>query len=218
MSAKGDTITKWKIFSKLWHCYNEYNPGTQIQECNLNQVFANRSNEEEIFPLTTQEIAEAQKANGKLKHCFKHDMVVDKRLEVILSDDTPTVCKDGRMIIPKPLQRRTVFWFHYYLQHPGHACLEETMNATMYWKGMRTSIRSIMKSCKSCQSNKKRRLTFGHLLPKPVVTIPWRALCVELIGPYTLKDKDGTVVDFMALTMIDLTSFWLKIVELPLVH
>jgi hypothetical protein len=24
MSAKEDTIAKWKTFSKFWHCYNEY--------------------------------------------------------------------------------------------------------------------------------------------------------------------------------------------------
>jgi hypothetical protein len=64
--AKGETIVKWKAFSKLWRCYNKNNPGNETQECNLNEVFANRSKEEEIFPLTTQEIAEAQKANIKL--------------------------------------------------------------------------------------------------------------------------------------------------------
>ncbi len=48
-----------------------------MQECNLNKVFANCSKEEEIFPLTTPEIAEAPKADGKLKHCFKHNAVLD---------------------------------------------------------------------------------------------------------------------------------------------
>ncbi len=43
-----------------------------MQECNPNQVFVNHSKEEEIFSLTTQEIVEVQKANNKLKHCFKH--------------------------------------------------------------------------------------------------------------------------------------------------
>jgi hypothetical protein len=57
MSAKGDTITKWKTFAKLWHCYNEYNTGTQTPECNFNQVIANCSKEQKIFPFTTQEIA-----------------------------------------------------------------------------------------------------------------------------------------------------------------
>jgi hypothetical protein len=71
MSAKGNTVAKWMTFSKLWHCYNEYNTGNKMQECKLNQMFANHSKEEEIFPLTTQEISEAQKADDKLKHCFK---------------------------------------------------------------------------------------------------------------------------------------------------
>jgi hypothetical protein len=118
--AKGDTIVKWIAFSKLWRCYNENNPGNKRQECYLNEVFANRSKEEEIIPLTTPEIAEAQKANSELKHCFRCNAVIDKGLEVRLVDDTYVVCKDGKMIIPKPLQRRAVLWYHHYLQHPGH--------------------------------------------------------------------------------------------------
>jgi hypothetical protein len=206
MSAKGETIVKWKTFSKLWCCYNENTTGNVTQECNLNKVFANRREEEEIFPLITPEIAEAQTANNKLKHCFKCNAVLGKGLEVRLVDDTYVVCKDGRMIIPKLSQRRAVLWFHHYLQHPGHTWLEETMNATMYWKGMCTSIQSIKKSCRACQVNKKWRLKYGHLPPKTIITVPWRALCVNLIGPYTLKGKDSTVIDFMALTMIDPTT------------
>jgi hypothetical protein len=83
-------------------------------------VFTNHSKEEEIFLLTTPEIAEAQKANIKLKHCFRRNTVLDKRLEVRLVDNTYVVWKDGKMIIPKPLQRRAVLWYHHYLQHPGH--------------------------------------------------------------------------------------------------
>jgi hypothetical protein len=104
--------------SKLWSCYNEYNTGTQMHECNLNQVFANCSKEEKIFPLTTQKIAEAQKANDKLKHCFMHNVVMDKGLEVSLVEDTHVVYKEGRMLIPNPLQLWAVFWCHHYLQPP----------------------------------------------------------------------------------------------------
>jgi hypothetical protein len=39
---------------------------------------------------------------------------------------------------------------------------------------------------------------------------------VDLIGPYTLKDKTGTVIlDFMCLTMIDPATGWFEIIELP---
>jgi hypothetical protein len=181
-------------------------------------VFANNSKEEEIFPLTTPEIAEAQKADVKLKHCFRCNVVLDKGMEVSLVDDTYVVCKDGKMIILKPLQRRAVLWYPHYLQHLDHTQLEETMKATIYWKGMRTSIGSLTKSCRACQVNKKRKLKYGHLPPKTVITVPWRVLCVDLIGPYTLKGKDGTIIDFMALTVIDPATSWFEVVELPFVR
>jgi hypothetical protein len=44
---------------------------------------------------------------------------------------------------------------------------------------------------------------FGHLPSKNVIRTPWKALCVDLIGSYTLKGKDGSAIDFMALTMIN---------------
>jgi hypothetical protein len=182
-------------------------------------VFANRSEEEEIYPLTAQEVADAQRVDAAIKHCFKSNHVFDKDVDIKLVDDASIVCKNGRMVIPKPLQRRAVLWFHHYLQHPGHTHLEETMQARMYWKGMQTTIWSIKKSCKACQVNKKWKLKYGHLPPKTVITTPWRMLCVDLVGPYTpLKGKDGSVIDFMALTMIDPASHWFKIVELPLVQ
>jgi len=48
-----------------------------------------------------------------------------------------------------------------------------------------------------------------------VICIPWEALCVDLIGPYTLKGKDGSSIDFMALTMINPASSWLEVMEIP---
>jgi hypothetical protein len=92
------------------------------------------------------------------------------------------------------------------------------MNTAMYWKGVHTIIRSLTKSCKSCQVNKRRSQKYGHLPLKTVCTIPWECLCVDLIGPYTLKGKDNLQIDFMALTMIDPTSSWFEIAELPVVE
>jgi hypothetical protein len=50
-------------------------------------VFANCCEEEEIIPLTTPDIAEAQKADSKLKHCFKRNTVLDKGLDVRLVEN-----------------------------------------------------------------------------------------------------------------------------------
>ena len=110
-----------------------------------------------------------------------------------------------------------MMWYHHYLQHPGDDRLKGMMNAAIYWKGMQTTLQSVTKSCKSCQMNKRFTLKYGHRPPKIVISTSWEALCVNLIGPYTLKGLDGSAIDLMALTMIDPTSSWFEIVELPLV-
>jgi hypothetical protein len=89
------------------------------------------------------------------------------------------------------------------------------MNAVMNCKGMCTTIRSLTMSCRSCQINKRRNLKYGHLPPKTIITNPWECLCVNLIGPYTLKCKDNLQIEFMALTMINPASSWFEIAELP---
>jgi hypothetical protein len=173
-------------------------------------VFANRSEEDVIYPLTVKEIAHAQEDDLVLKKLSKTD-----KYSTQLVEDTPVLCKDGKMVIPKVLQRRAVSWYHHYLQHPGHTRLEETLHAAMYWKGMRNTIRSHVKNCRTCQVNKRHKHKYGKLPTKLVIKNPWEALCVDLIGPYTLKGKDGTEIDFMCLTMIDPASSWFEIVELP---
>ena len=65
--------------------------------------------------------------------------------------------------------------------------------------------------------NKRRTRKHGHLSSKIVISTPWEAICVDLVGPYTLKGLDGSKIDFMALTMINPASSRFEIVELPLV-
>ncbi len=112
----------------------------------MNELFANCIKEDKIYPLTTEEIAEAQRADAPLKHLFHCNAVIDQGLEIKLIENTTCISKDGWLVIPKPLQVRAVKWYHHYLQHPGHKCLKEMMNAAMYWKGMHTTIRSSTKS------------------------------------------------------------------------
>jgi hypothetical protein len=88
----------------------------------------------------------------------------------------------------------------------------------MYWKGMRTTIRRYVKSCSSCHVNKRHSLKYGHVPPKLVIMTPWRVLCVDLVGPYTLKGKDGSSIDVMCLTVINPVTSWFEIVELPTVR
>ncbi len=127
------------------------------------------------------------------------------------------LCKNDKLIIPASLRHRAVSWYHHYLQHPGLSCLREMMRSMMYLKGMGNTIRSYVKSCRSCQINERDSQKYGHVPSKLVVTTSWRLLCVDLIAPYNLEGKDGSSIDFMCLTMIDPATSWFEIVELPTV-
>jgi hypothetical protein len=154
MSANEEANQKWLMYSK-WSRHHKTqgysDKGNMIQ---LNQCFANCNEEDEIYPLTVKEIVEAQKADSTLKQYFKSNAVLDNGLELLLVENESCICHKGRLVIPKPLQSRAVMWYHHYLQHSGHTHLEETMKVVIYWKGMRSTIRSKTKSCKTCQVNK----------------------------------------------------------------
>jgi hypothetical protein len=173
------------------------------------------------------EIADAQCKDQELNVYFKKNAQMpqkDKGFHLI--EDAKVLCKNGKLIIPASLRHRAVSWYHHYLQHPGHSRLQETMRSMMYWKGMHTTIRKYVKTCRSFQVNKRHSQKYGHLPPKLVastcwkalcVDLRWKALCVDLIGPYTLKGQDDSSIDFMCLTMIDPSTSWFEIVEQPTV-
>lgn len=205
-----------------------YNHSVSLEECHndniakniMTHVFANYGDsEEEIYPVTISEIAEAQRKDKKLKPILNgtHQYDPKDKMSLRVFDDIDVIVyNEKRLVIPKPLQSKILQWYHHYLLHPGHTRLEETVAATMYWKSLRSDVRRHVKTCIRCQKGKKRKQKYGKLPAKIAETTPWRCVCVDLIGPYTLKGKDGTILDFMCLTMIDPATAWFEIIELPL--
>jgi hypothetical protein len=199
----------WMTFTQCW-CYHtsaqQHEASTANTKESMNQVFANQNKEDSIYPLTTREIAEAQNKDESLNtQGYSTQLVVNIKV----------LCKDGKMVIAKSLQHRAVAWLQHYLQHPGNKHLKETLCLSMYWKGLRKTVQSHVKKCHSCQVNKCRKSKYGKLPAKFAVTNPWEALCVDLIGPYTLKGKDRTQIHFMCVTMINPATSLFEIVKLP---
>ncbi len=105
--------SQWMTLSKHWRRYMQGCAVARTDAADLSAVFANCSEEDDIYPLTTVEIAEAQWANASIKHLFKRNAIFDKGSEVKLIENTLCVCKEGRLVIPKPLQRRAELWYHH---------------------------------------------------------------------------------------------------------
>jgi hypothetical protein len=91
---------QWKSFAHHWDSYNETSAPTQAYCFHMNEVFANCSDEDEIYPLTIEEIAEAQRADAPLKHLFKRNAVIDQGLEIKIIENMTCVCKDGCWLSP----------------------------------------------------------------------------------------------------------------------
>ena len=69
----------------------------------MNLVFANRSDDEEVFPLTIKEIAEEQHNDKSLLA-----LLSDDNYEMLLTENTKRLCKNGKLVIPKSLQKQIV--------------------------------------------------------------------------------------------------------------
>jgi hypothetical protein len=71
-SADETLQQNWMTFSQCWCEYNKtHDNSTNKHNYSMNNVFANRSSEEEIYPLTANEIAEAQELAGTSRRPHK---------------------------------------------------------------------------------------------------------------------------------------------------
>ena len=115
-----------------------------------------------------------------------------------------------RIYIPEVLRERIMEWYHIQLVHPGSTRMISTIQASMYWHGMKKDVEQYVKTCDVCQRCKKQKKKYGHLPPKKAETIPWKRVNVDLIGPYTIKTKRKTY-QLQCMTMIDPVTNWFEI-------
>jgi hypothetical protein len=99
-SSKRSQIQSWMIVSKHW-CNLEIDTN---KHKDLNFVFADHGEEDEIYPLTTIEIAEAQRKDQELKAYYKKNAITPKKDTCLqLFEDTKVLCNNSKLIIPASL-------------------------------------------------------------------------------------------------------------------
>ena len=154
---------KWKAVLKCFCTCMQDSTESNYASLDYTSVFASSGKEEqeEIYPLTVTEIADAQRADKHLRKFFKRGGDKASTFEVSLVEETKVLTENSKLVIPKSLQKRAVMWYHHYLQHPGETRLEETLRATMTWAGLRKSVREYTKRCRACQMNKRPKVKYG---------------------------------------------------------
>ena len=82
----------------------------------------------------------------------------------------------------------------------------------MTWPGLTQDVEHFCSTCPVCQLTKKERKKYGLLPPKAAESDPWVMVCVDLVGPFTIKTPLKTH-SLLALTMIDPATGWFEIVQ-----
>ena len=104
------------------------------------------------------------------------------------------MCHNGKIVIPKLLQRHVIYWYHTTLCHPGVNRTEESISQHLWWPKMRKQINDYVKACPGCQKNKRKIKKYGHLPPKEAEATPWDKMCIDLIGPYKIRRKGKKIL------------------------
>ncbi len=182
------------------------------------EVFADDPLDELDFPLSYKDIGIAQSQDNDLKRKAKkypNKYVITSFLGGGKARDLLTY--KNKIIIPKSLTKRTVNWYHHFLAHPGINRTEETIRQHLWWPGMKEDIHKAVRTCPICQRNKKYQKKYGKIPEKEAEVVPWKILCVDLIGPYTIRRKKGhkQLKTLHAITMIDPATGWFEIHQIP---
>jgi hypothetical protein len=124
------------------------------------------------------------------------------------------ICKKDKIVIPKLLERRIVSWYHTQLCHPGETRTEQSIRQHFWFKNLRDVVHDVCSKCLTCQRTKISFQKYGHLPTKTAEGEPWEILCVDLIGPYTIKRTDKEPLKLWCITMIDPATSWFEIKEI----
>ena len=171
---------------------------------------------DDAFPLVFKQIMEAQRKDKSLLQKSEKDPEYSiKSFRGGGKTRSLIVKNDDKIVIPAGIQERTVKWYHQQLCHPGETRTERSIKQHFYWPRMDKMIKDICRKCPTCQKSKTSSTKYGHLPEKKAEANPWEKLCVDLIGPYKIKQRNGKDAVLWCLTMIDPATGWFEIIECP---
>jgi Integrase zinc binding domain len=172
----------------------------------------------DTFPLTYKNIMSEQKQDKDLLEKLKNPQNSNTTLKIKTyrggGKSYSLVTLYNKILIPSSLQLRTVQWYHTQLCHPGEKCTEETIRQHFTWKNLREHVKEVCQKCHTCQIAKRSTKKYGLLPEKEAEAEPWDKLCLDLIGPYTLKRKSKAVLKLWCVTMIDPATGWFEMKQI----
>ena len=164
-------------------------------------------------PFVTHSLANTNDSDKELVKDLQNDKYHLQSFHRGAGKTIDLICHNSKIVVPTTLQKRIMEWYHLFLLHPGINRTEETIRQHLWWKNMRQDITKHVATCPICQRNKRHQKKYGKVPPKVAEAKPWERLCVDLIGPYTIRCSDKTSLTCKCVTMIDPATGWFEIHE-----
>jgi len=166
------------------------------------------------YPMRLSTLQRAQQADTELLNKVKADR--SKRYSITAfrggGRKRLLITLHKKIVVPKVLQRSIVQWYHINLCHPGETRTEQTIRQHFTWTNLRATVHDICSKCATCQTTKRSTQQYGLLPAKQADINPWDKLCVDMIGPYTIKNKKtNSTTTLQCVTMIDPATNWFEI-------
>lgn len=154
--------------------------------------------EEESFPLNLSLVRWTQQqelnaSNSKLKQTVNEKSAGYK---ITTLDNIEIVTYEDKIYVPQKLRKKTMEWYHHFLNHPGSDRLYKTLQKICYWKGMASQCTSLCKTCKECQRHKPRQRKYGHL-KNPQSNSPVERIHQVLRHMFLTKKLQNQIFDFI---------------------
>lgn len=122
--------------------------------------------------------------------------------------------KGEKILISQSLQKQIVNWYHTMLCHPGQTRTEKKIQQHFTWNSICNDVRQHTSTCAACQKQKHYRKKYDHLPAKEAEVKPWENLCIDLIGPYTIKHSDKKVSKTLkCVAMMNPATGWFEIAK-----
>ena len=164
-----------------------------------------------VYPVSFQRILKEQQEDSELVELARTNNKYTLKSFRGGGRSLSLICTKDKIIIPKSLQNKIVQWYHTHLCHPGETRTEATIRQHFTWKNLDKEVKKVCSTCPTCQRTKRSTIKYGHLPPKEAEANPWEKLCVDMIGPYTIKNSEtGETLTLQCVTMIDPATGWFE--------